>query len=309
MIFLPNLLILLDVTGRFAIILFRNSLDWRAHMKKRSLLKNVCRNLVDSLTSHTKITEDQIFRFMEELAKEEPKALSEMPPDYRRLFFSMGEVWQYQEWKSLSAEQAFLYGGLWGSSKSFDLRYQQKLTTDRMKTLVPKYKSKEWIFRAIKYQPGILHKELADKGHISPSRLSQIMDDTDIDSLISYRLSGREKYYYLKPAGEELLDKLKANGRKVLGSFAEPYKAIRILNDSTRLMYDGMNVFAVGVISNPIMAKTRGYNRLSRVLDQFNSELSIKNIIEVNEWAQNSNYVVARGTNLLGNGLAVSSAK
>lgn len=308
MIFLPNLLILLDVTGRFAIILFRNSLDWRAHMKKRSLLKNVCRNLVDSLTSHTKITEDQVFKFMEELTMEEPKALSEMPPDYRRLFFSMGEVWQYQEWKSLSAEQAFLYGGLWGSSKAFDLRYQQKLTTDRMKTLVPKYKGKEWIFRAIKYQPGILHKELADKGHISPSRLSQIMDDEDINSLISYRLSGREKYYYLKPAGEELLDKLKANGRKVLGSFAEPYKAIRILNDSTSQMYDGMNVFAVGMISNPIMVKTRG-NRLSRVLDQINNELAVKNIIGVNEWTQRSNYVVARGTNLLGNGLAVSSAK
>ena len=87
MIFLPNLLILLDVTGRFAIILFRNSLDWRAHMKKRSLLKNVCRNLVDSLTSHTKISEDQVFKFMEELTMEEPKALSEMPPDYRRLVF------------------------------------------------------------------------------------------------------------------------------------------------------------------------------------------------------------------------------
>ncbi len=278
-------------------------------MKKRLLLKNVCRNLVESLTSHKKITEDQIFKFMEELAREEPRALSEMPPDYRRLVFSMEEVWQYQEWKLLSAEQAFFYGGLWGSSKAFELKYQQKLAADRMKTLVPKYKSKEWMFRAIKHQPGILHKELAEKGHIGPSRLSQIMDDADLDFLISYRLSGREKYYYLKPAGEELLDRIKANGRNVLGSFTEPYKAIMILNDSTRQVRAEVNVLAAGMISSPVMTKAREYNILSKVLDQLNNELAVKNIIGVNEWAQKSNYGVAQGMSLLGSGLAVSSAK
>lgn len=278
-------------------------------MRKQPLLKNVCRNLMNSLTSHKRVTEDQIFRFMEELAKEEPKAQSEMPPDYRRLSFSMGEVWQYQEWKMLSPEQAFLYGSLWGSSKVFELSYQQKLAADQMKILVPKYKSKEWIFRAIKSQPGILHKELAGKGHISPSRLSQIMDDADMDSLISYRLSGREKYYYLKPAGEELLAGIRVNGRNVLGSFTEPYKAIRILNNSTRQVRAEVNVLAAGMASNPVMAKVREYNVLNKVLDQLNNELAVKNIIGVNEWAQKSDHVIARRTNLLESGLAVSLAK
>ena len=44
-------------------------------MKKRSLLKNVCRILVGSMTSHKSITEDQVHSLMDELAAEEPKAL------------------------------------------------------------------------------------------------------------------------------------------------------------------------------------------------------------------------------------------
>lgn len=278
-------------------------------MGKRSRFKNVCRNLVDSLISHTRITEDQIFRFMEELAMEEPRALSEMPPDYRKLSFSMGEIWQYQEWKMLPAQQAFLYGSLWGGCKAFESRYQQKLAADQMKTLVPKYKNKEWVFRAIKSQPGILHKELADKGKISPSRLSQIMDDKDIDSLISYRLSGREKYYFLKPRGEELLESLQVSGRNVLGSFTEPYKAIRIHNDSTRHVYAEASFFAISMVNNPVMAKAWEVNALSRVFDQFNNELKVKNIIGVNEWTQKTNYVGASEANLLRSGLAVSLAK
>ena len=265
-------------------------------MGKRSLFKNVYKNLLDSLISHTGITEEQIFKFMEELAMEETRAQSEMPPDYRRLSFSMDEVWQYQEWKMLSAEQAFLYGSLWGSCKVFELRHQQKLAADQMKTLVPKYRSKEWMFRAIKSRPGILHKELADKGKISPSRLSQIMDDKDISFLISYRLSGREKYYYLKPGGEELLNRLKANGRNVLGSFTEPYKAIRIHNDSTRNVNDEAKVsaWAIGMFSNSAMAKALEFNVWSRVVDQINNDLTVKNIIGVNGWTQKTNYVSAR---------------
>ncbi|MCM1120988.1 MAG: hypothetical protein NC416_00240 [Eubacterium sp.] len=278
-------------------------------MKKRTRLGNVCRSLVDSLTSHKKITEDQILTFMEELATEEPKALADMPSDYRKLSFSMGEAWQYREWETMSPKQAFFYGSLWGSSKSFELRYRKKLDADQMKLLVPKYKNKEWIFRAIKAQPGILHKELADKGDISPSRLSQIMDDKDIDTLISYRLSGREKYYFLKPDGEELLSRFKTAEKRVLGSYTEPYKAISINNDSTKWLYNEVTLFILNYSEILFIARTLRGGLWGKGFDRFSDELGTKSILEVNEWTQGLNYKAILEENRLKTGLEMSLAR
>ncbi|MCM1123376.1 MAG: MarR family winged helix-turn-helix transcriptional regulator [Eubacterium sp.] len=260
-------------------------------MRKRSPLENVCRNLMNSMDSHKGITEDQAFAFMDELSVEEPKDLADMPADYRKLKFSISEVWQYREWQELSPEQAFLYGSVWGSARLFELKQQKRRETDRMKILVPKYRDKYWMFQAIKSQPGILHKELAKKGNISPSRLSQIMDDSDIDFLISHRESGREKYYFLKPQGEELFAKLKTNDRKVLGSYTEPLKAISINNDSTRNMYGVKFPFNIGVIENSIIVKTLGISPRNKIWDIIGNDITTKNTIGVNEWTQKANYM------------------
>ncbi len=275
-------------------------------MRKRSLLENVCRKLIVDLDSHKSITKDQVLAFMEELAVEEPKNLSDMPADYRKVNFSLGEVWQYQEWKELSPEQAFFNGSLWGSARLFELMQQKKLHTDQMKLLVSKYKDKYWMFHAIKSYPGILHKELAVKGHISPSRLSQIMDDNDITTLISYRVSGREKYYFLKPQGEELLEKLKTNDRKVLGSYTEPRKAISINNDSTERAYDRMALSAIAMRETPIMRKNVGLDLLLYI---FSSKIATKKIVEENEWIQKSNYMKRWEKSHLKNGSEMSLAR
>ncbi len=275
-------------------------------MKERSPLENVCRNLISDMDSDKNITEDQTLTFMEELSAEEPKDLADMPEDYRKLKFSMSEVWRYREWKEMTPEQAFLYGSVWGSARLFELRQQKRRETDRMKLLVPKYRDKYWMFYAIKSQPGILHKELAKKGNISPSRLSQIMDDKDIDVLISQRASGREKYYFLKPQGEELLAKLKTNDRKVLGSYAEPFKAISINNDSTENKYRVMFPANIGVFEDFIAARTFGNGSRNKILDMISSGIEIKKTIGVNGWTQNANYMNILEKNRLKYGLETS---
>ena len=277
-------------------------------MKKRSLLKNVCRILVGSMTSHKSITEDQVHSLMDELAAEEPKALSDMPDDYKKLSSYIGEFWRYREWQEMTSEQAFLYGGVWGSVKPYEDGYRKVLDADWMKLLVSKYKDKYWLFYTIKSQPGILHKELAQKGRISPSRLSQIMDDKDIFFLISYRLSGREKYYFLKPQGEELLKRLKPKERKMLGSYAEPYKAIDVKNNSTTEVYAWV-IGIAGISENFYMPGSISFRQRDKIKELIGSDLGTNYLLGVNEWMQKASYMNLRRTSPLQNGLEMSSAK
>ncbi len=277
-------------------------------MRKGSPLRAVCRRLTDHLRSRQGITEDQVLSLMDELAAEEPKDLPDMPEEYRKMSFMLGEAWRYREWKKLSSEQAFFYGGLWGSVRSFECRYQKIRDEDRMKMLIPKYKDKDWLFQAIESRPGILHKELAQKGKISASRLTQIMDDEDIDYLISHRLSGRQKYYFLKPQGEELLGKLKSTNKKVLGSYTEPRKAISINNGSTEYVYDkvisGLDVGSGISLGVPDIMN---YRRGEEIFNMVSYEWPVKTIVGVNEWIQKLHYTNQRKDSLLQNGLEMFS--
>lgn len=201
-------------------------------MKEHPVFISLCQHVLEDISLCVSLSEDQVLLFIDELASAESAMMEAVEKEFTNLCSAVGEVWQYREWEKMSPEQAFLYGSLWGSIKSFECRRQKSKKADHMKLLVPKFKDKRWLFRAIKSQPGILHKELAAKGKITPSRLSQIMDDEDMNDLISYHLSGREKYYFLKPKGEELLLKLKSGDGNVLGSYTEPYKAISMDNEN-----------------------------------------------------------------------------
>ncbi|MCM1538818.1 MAG: hypothetical protein NC254_10530 [bacterium] len=281
-------------------------------MEKRSFLENVCGILMEELASAGKITEDQVFSLMEELSAREPAELRTAGMNYKKMCSAIGEVWQYREWEKMQPDQAFLYGSLWGIVKFFECRYQEMMDADQMKVFVQKYKDKVWLLRAIKTQPGILHKELAQKGRIGSPRLSQIMnDDPDIKELVFFRTSGREKYYFLKPKGEELLDRLKKETRKTTGSRIGYGGLIEVKKDRG-LVDNQLSSEKVMPFEEPwdnLMTRSvnflDGYLNLSCADDSFME----KGLIGENVWESQQSFRSTQSKGYLKNGLEIRLAK
>ncbi len=178
-------------------------------MSYHSKFGEIVSTIYHAVISKKNILQDQVFYFIEKLAGVEDifGDMSEIT-DYKAMRRRMEEIWQYREWEGMTAEQAFLYGQLYGCIKLCEYGKQERKNKQRLELDAAKYNNKLWLFRAIKESPGIQHKELAAKGEVSPSRLSQIMDEEEMQNLVSYRVSGREKYYFLGPRGKELLERL-----------------------------------------------------------------------------------------------------
>ena len=130
------------------------------------------------LYSSKNLLQDQIFYFMEKLAGigNDLDDISNIK-SYIDVKRRLDEVWQYRQWRDMTAEQAFLYGQLYGCFKLFHYREKEQKNNERLDFLISKYRSKQWLFQAIDKNPGIQHKDLAVKGAITSARLSQIMDE------------------------------------------------------------------------------------------------------------------------------------
>ena len=177
---------------------------------KQKRLGNICRSILDRLNNGRQMDEDSVHIFFEGIVDKLQSMDGKEPPEYQKLVAKMDEMWQYRQLEEISPELIFLCGGLWGGAKVLKLcrkREKQQISLD---LLVRKYKSEEWIFRVLSENPGIKHKDLAEKGRVSISRLSQLTATMQREGLITYNRVGREKYYYLRPEGEKVYDRLDA---------------------------------------------------------------------------------------------------
>ena len=133
-------------------------------------------------------------------------AKKEYPAKYRDLSRKVNEIWKYKNWSDKSEEQIFLYGSMWGVMQLMQARQEQMQKSVDENTLFANYKKYAWIFKAIKKNPGIRHCDLAQKAKITPSALSQSISRMISDDVISFSRIGREKYYFLTPCGERILE-------------------------------------------------------------------------------------------------------
>lgn len=181
-----------------------------------------------ALFSKKKLRQNLIFHLMDVLTENE-RSPKETPDaeTYQAIQDRLEEVWQYREWESMTAEQAFLYGQLYGCVKFCS--YEEKANQDQkwMNVLVSKYKKeRRGLFQAISDTPGIRHKELSEKTGYKISYLSQIMNEKSMQELVECCFSGREKYYFLRPQGKLLLSKMEEQDRKEwLGHWQSPSHA------------------------------------------------------------------------------------
>lgn len=176
---------------------------------KRKRLENICKEILGHWKNEGKLEEEQAYIFFDGILDVIMDGEKIPLSDYRQISAGIEKRWQYRSFEELSPQEAFLYGSLWGGIKIEEIYEERIEQQESLEKLVSVYASKEWLFKAIYYNPGIRHKDLAKKGNQSPSQLSQLMASVEKEGLITYNRAGREKYYFLQKRGDQLYKLMK----------------------------------------------------------------------------------------------------
>ena len=187
-------------------------------------LDNICSEILNYMEAYAEISEERVLALFKGLALSDER---ERPSSYVSLLDKIDEKWNYREIFQDVPEQVFLYGAVWGCLQLMEEK-QRTITgymTEKQtwKTLLSKYRDRINLLKDMYISPGIRHKELAEKEHISPSHLSQIMGTMVTDKIVVYNYAGREKFYYLSEKGEKLYREMKMKKRSKnpqVGSFS-----------------------------------------------------------------------------------------
>lgn len=173
-------------------------------------LENICEGLMELLQKDKRIDEEQVHVFFEGAADclnggtEEDKTVK-----LDKLAAYLQKKWQYRDIESMTSEQAFLCGSIWGGTKLLGIKRERRENAFRLEELKKQYSGHYDFLHAIAADTGIKHKDLAEKCGKSVSLLSQFAAGVKKDGLITCRRIGREKYYYLRPLGEQVYGDLK----------------------------------------------------------------------------------------------------
>lgn len=177
---------------------------------KKTRLDNMSKLLLDELRAHKEFSEEQVLIFFDGLIDStQGEYRQKESKEYTSLRSWINEKWVYRELDDLSHQLSFLLGALWGGITLRGMKNKRKKEELNIDQLVTKYRNNYWFFNAIANQPGIMHKQLAEKGGITSSELSQFATRIYKEDLFSYNRVGREKYYFLQQRGEEVYKRLK----------------------------------------------------------------------------------------------------
>lgn len=285
-------------------------------MKKYIELDRITDDISTRMASGKELTQDLIFCFMKKFIADNGSFFDAVKTKSYKVMKSMlNELWQYREWKDMSPEQAFLCGQLYGCVKLCEYREQSRQDTVFINFLLSKYGNSK-PFRIIKENPGIRHKDLARKINISPGRLSQIMDDEDMQELFASRVLGREKHYFLGVKGEELLRKLeeqerKANREQMQRAKLEKESACLISNMWKKMVTENANTNTLPSFDIFKVNPAFQYNleKSSKNVHFDNLQRTEMSIEEEVECLMEENSYYGQSTNLLRNGSMMSSAR
>lgn len=173
-------------------------------------LENICESLLELLQKGKCIDEEHVHIFLDSAVDcLDGETDEDKPQKLGRLAAYVQKKWQYREIDSMTSEQAFLCGGIWGGIKLLGMARERNEKSVRLEVLKKQYAGYYDFFHAIATEPGIKHKELAEKCGKSASLLSQFAAGVKREGLIVCRPVGREKYYYLRPLGTQVYDALR----------------------------------------------------------------------------------------------------
>lgn len=116
----------------------------------------------------------------------------------------LNRIWQYGQYKQMTTQQSYLYGGAWGALKVLEFIRDERIRSQEKYALATQYeKETRYTFLSSLYNnPGLQNKDLAQICGVTSARISQIANEALSDRVISVQEFGNEKCYFLRNMGE-----------------------------------------------------------------------------------------------------------
>lgn len=169
-------------------------------------MKRIVKTIYNYVLEKKKIPEDFLYEFSQNIIKiVQSGNVQELPPEFEEL---QNYVEMYWRGRKYEREENPIRIYQLGQLLSYVNLIRDVIDSNKDKVSMTEY-AVRWdnrflVFQGMYDKPGITHKQLARISKMSPSALSQFMDKTKWDGYYTYRIVGREKYYYLTPKGNEL---------------------------------------------------------------------------------------------------------
>ena len=190
-----------------------------------------CQEIIECIREKKDIEDETLFFILDRMSEQFLESQEDREwQNYYKLLYLLDKIWRYQQFETLTTEQSYLYGGIWGCLNMISFIRKKKETLKKCYALASKHEA-DAVFtflNAINESPGLQNKKLALLCNISSEEISQISNEALKDELIFFRRFGKEKYYYLRKQGERVIDIVKKNklGVKIM-SGEEVYKMIQ----------------------------------------------------------------------------------
>lgn len=169
-------------------------------------------NIMKKVQQKQDVNEETVFALWEWIAKHmnECEEFSDFS-DCMHLMQFLDSMWAYQNFETVSVEQTFLRGGIWGALHTLETFYQSRNDKRGCQQLVHKYRDDtSFLFlEAIHAKPGIKNITLSGVCGVTTARISQMTKTAEQEGLITSQRNGREKYYYMKSMGNAVYKTLK----------------------------------------------------------------------------------------------------
>lgn len=222
---------------------------------KQKRLENICQEILAYIEKDYEISEEMVLALAQGLTFYDGRE-EKMPSSYIRLLDEIGQKWQYRETEQLSVEQTFIMGSIWGCLQMAEARRRYAMNEiskiQQWNVLLKKYKDKVCLLNVIRRQPGIRHKDLAQRSRKSPSQMTQIMTGMVNDRLVTCNYAGREKFYFITELGQKLCQEetLKQKQERTSKLSSEMFRVendekdflqVMMWNATPKLIYSNMN--------------------------------------------------------------------
>lgn len=194
---------------------------------------NIFEDILKKIDNSKKL-EDEILFFMIDRVTEifvEERKLEER--QYQRLLGRLDKIWMYKSFESMTQEQSFIYGGIWGCLRMVESLKKKEDSNRKGNQVALKYEAGTMfqVLQSIYDVPGVQNKELAEICNVTTARISQITNSALMDGLITAQPMGKEKSYYIKKYGGNVYKKICEKKRRLaLKGCIPDYKYICLKN-------------------------------------------------------------------------------
>lgn len=176
-------------------------------------MKKLVQMILNYLLENKQIPEELIYELSKTTVKiVENHCMEMIPQEFWELDSFVEAYWRAESYTK-SNDMAFVYqmGQLFSFTNMLSTLAEKQEKENSIEDYAIQLKDKYAIFQQIDRNPGITHKELAQRAGMSVSSLSQFLNRYKEHGFIQRRSMGREKHYYLTAYGERLYSAMNVN--------------------------------------------------------------------------------------------------